>query len=144
MFNNNIQMNSSSSLHPSTGHISQLKEEEKVIIRRPTNHNEISIMENVWNEMKYKIDMIKLNKHLDIPTIILGAIIPYAIQLITDYVNHNELNIFPLIICIVLYIISNWLSKKFPILGKDDTEGNSIHLNDLKRLVEQADSTETS
>jgi len=142
MFNNNIKMNSSSSLPPSTGHISHLKEEENVIIRRPTNHNEISIMENVWNDIKYKVAMIKLQKHLDIPTIILGAIIPYTIELFTDYVNNRDLNFFPLLICIILYIIFKWLSKKIPILDSDNTEANSIHLNDLKRLIEQADYTE--
>ena len=42
--------------------IKHVEREEKITIRRPTNHNEISLMENDWLRIKDKINSISLRK----------------------------------------------------------------------------------
>lgn len=143
MANDNIstQQNTTSTISPNTTHITQLTENEDVMIRRPANHNEISIMENDWNQIRRKVNKLQISKHFNIPDIILGAIFPYAIDVIGSCLNKDEPNCIPLIICIVLYILSTWLAKKIPILGSDNSEANAVHLNDLNELLDQADSS---
>lgn len=141
MTNDNIstQLNATSTLSPNIASITT--ESENVIIRRPANHNEISIMENDWKQIRRKVNSLQISKHFNIPDIILGAIIPYAIEIIGNWINKKEPSYLPLIICIILYIIASWLAKKFPILGSDNSEANSVHLNDLNTLLDQADSS---
>ena len=143
MANDNIstQQNTTSTFSPTANTITQLTESEDVTIKRPANHNEISIMENDWKEIRRKVNKLQISKHFNILDIILGAVIPYAIDIIGSYLNNQNPNYLPLIICIVLYVLSTWLAKKFPILGSDNSEANSVHLNDLNDLLDQADSS---
>ena len=143
MANDNIStlQNTTSTILPNTTNITQLTESEDVTIRRPANHNEISIMENDWKQIRRKVNKLHISKHFNIPDIILGSIFPYAIDVINSILNSNEPNYLPLVICIVLYLISTWLAKKFPILGSDNSETNIVHLNDLNELLDQADSS---
>lgn len=143
MANDNIstQQNTTSTFSPTANTITQLTESEDVTIKRPANHNEISIMENDWKQIRRKVNKLQISKLFNIPDIILGAIIPYAIDIIGGYLNNQNPNYLPLIICIVLYVLSTWLAKKFPILGSDNSEANSVHLNDLNNLLDQADSS---
>ena len=143
MANVNIstQQNTTSTFSPTANTITQLTESEDVTIKRPANHNEISIMENDWKQIRRKVNKLQISKLFNIPDIILGAIIPYAIDIIGGYLNNQNPNYLPLIICIVLYVLSTWLAKKFPILGSDNSEANSVHLNDLNNLLDQADSS---
>ena len=143
MANDNIstQQNTTSTFSPTANTTTQLTESEDVTIKRPANHNEISIMENDWKQIRRKVNKLQISKHFNIPDIILGAVIPYAIDIIGSYLNNQNPNYLPLIICIVLYVLSTWLAKKFPILGSDNSEANSVHLNDLNDLLDQADSS---
>lgn len=143
MANDNIstQQNTTSTFSPTANTITQLTESEDVTIKRPANHNEISIMENDWKQIRRKVNKLQISKHFNILDIILGAVIPYAIDIIGSYLNNQNPNYLPLIICIVLYVLSTWLAKKFPILGSDNSEANSVHLNDLNDLLDQADSS---
>ena len=143
MANDNIstQQNTTSTFSPTANTITQLTESEAVTIKRPANHNEISIMENDWKQIRRKVNKLQISKHFNIPDIILGAIIPYAIDLIGSYLNEQTPNYLPLFICIIQYVLSTWLAKKFPILGSDNSEANSVHLNDLNELLDQADSS---
>ena len=145
MTNDNIStlQNATSTISPNTTNITQLTESEDVTIRRPANHNEISIMENDWRQIRRKVDKLHISKHFNIPDILLGAIFPYAIEVISSHLNSKTPNYLPLFICIVLYIISTWLAKKIPILGADNSETNMVHLNDLNELLDHADSSDS-
>ena len=120
--------------------IKHVEQDEKVTIRRPTNHNEISLMENDWIRIKDKINSIKLKRKIDASSLVVGAIIPYAIDIVVDYCTQKTPNYFPLVICTVLLIIVKKLAKVVPWLGDDNTAENSVHLFDLKKLVQQAES----
>ncbi len=75
-------------------------------------------------QIRRKVNKLQISKHFNILDIILGAVIPYAIDIIGSYLNNQNPNYLPLIICIVLYVLSTWLAKKFPILGSDNSEAN--------------------
>ena len=98
MANDNIstQQNTTSTFSPTANTITQLTESEDVTIKRPANHNEISIMENDWKQIRRKVNKLQISKHFNIPDIILGS---------------------------------------------DNSEANSVHLNDLNDLLDQADSS---
>lgn len=77
------------------GTITKLEQKEKVTIKRAANHNEISIMESNWTQIKRKIKLISLQKRLDINAILTGAAIPYAIDIINDHIHKESPNYFP-------------------------------------------------
>ena len=137
--NISVQQDTESTISPNSTSNIQLTETEDVTIRRFANHNEVAIMENDWRQIKRKINKLKIAKHLNIPNIVLGAIIPYTIDVICSFLNKQEPNYFPLIICIVILVISTMIAKIFPILGSDNSEENMVHLNDLKYLLNQVD-----
>lgn len=139
--NINTQQNTVSTFSPTTNVITQLTESEDVTIRRPANHNEISIMENDWKQIRRKVNKLQISKHYDIPKIILGTIIPYVIDVIANRLNNQNPNYLPLIVCLALFILSIPVAKQFPILGSDNSEANLVHLNDLNDLLDQADSS---
>lgn len=114
MANDNIRIeNSNISNVNSSSNIAQVRENENIIISRPANHNEISIMEKDWKLIRNKVNKIKIQHHLNLSDIIIGAFIPYCIDIITSYVVGETPNYFPAFICIGLYILIKWLSKKF-------------------------------
>lgn len=119
--------------------IKHVESEETITIRRPTNHNEISLMENDWLRIKDKINSISLRKRFDVSAIIVGAIIPYTIDIVADYCNQKTPNYFPLVICVVLFIVTRALAKYIPWIGDDNTTENKVHLEDLKKTVIQAE-----
>lgn len=121
------------------GQISHLAHSETVTIYRPANHNEVSIMESTWRQIKRKANSISLKAHLDISSIIIGALIPYLLDIITDYCNKTSPNYFPIAICGALLFFTNWLSKKVPFFGSDNTAKNQVHLEDLKALIDEVD-----
>ena len=110
---------------------------QTIHIVRPANHNEISIMESDWNQIKYKINSIQLKKHLDISSLLIGVFIPYIIDLIGSYAKDESPDYLPVIICTLLYVLFHFLSKKIPFLGEDVTSENIIHLSDVKSLIKQ-------
>lgn len=145
MANDNIRIeNSNISNINSSSNIAQVRENENIIISRPANHNEISIMEKDWKLIRNKVNKIKIQHHLNLSDIIIGAFIPYCIDIITSYVVGETPNYFPAFICIGLYILIKWLSKKFSFLASDNTDTNIVHLQELNELLDQADSSETS
>lgn len=143
--NDNIRIENSNIPNiSSSSSIAQVKENENIIISRPANHNEISIMENDWKLIRNKVNKIKIQPHLNLPDIIIGAFIPYCIDIIVSYATGKTPNYFPAFICIVLYILIKWLSKKFLFLTSDNTDTNIVHLQELNELLDQADSSKTN
>ena len=62
MANDNIstQQNTTSTFSPTANTITQLTESEDVTIKRPANHNEISIMENDWKQIRRKVNKLQI------------------------------------------------------------------------------------
>ncbi|MBQ9762335.1 MAG: hypothetical protein IJV82_04570 [Oscillospiraceae bacterium] len=121
------------------GEIKKVEQDETVTIKRPTNHNEISLMENDWALIKDKANSIALKRKFDLSTVIAGAIIPYTIDIIADFINKTDPNYFPLAICIVLLVLVKVFARKLPWIGDDNMIENRVHLNDLKRKISQVD-----
>ena len=61
--NDNIRIENSNIPNiSSSSSIAQVKENENIIISRPANHNEISIMENDWKLIRNKVNKIKIQR----------------------------------------------------------------------------------
>ena len=117
--------------------ITKMEKTEKVIIRQTANHNEVSIMESTWIQIKRKINLISFKKRIDISSILIGTMIPYAIDIINDYINKASPNYFPFFICCLLLVASKYI----PCFSKDVASNNKVHLEDLKNYIEQVDDT---
>lgn len=122
-----------------SGEIKKVEQDETVTIKRPTNHNEISLMENDWALIKDKANSITLKQRLDLSAVIAGAIIPYTIDIISDYVGEKTPNYFPLVICLVLLVLVKVFVRKIPWIGEDNMTENRVHLDDLKKKISQVD-----
>ena len=127
-------------LSDASGDIKQVEQDETVIIRRPANHNEISLMENDWALIKDKINSISLQNGFDFSAVIVGAFIPYAIDIISDYVAKKTPNFFPLAVCVILLVVVKFLGKFIPWMGEDNLVENRVHLGDLKKIITKVDS----
>ena len=135
-----ISVSSDDSLIPSdSGTITPLEQEEKITIKRATNHNEISSMESNWEQIKRKVKAISLKRGFDPIPVLVGAAIPYAIDIISDYVDEAAPNYFPFFICVLLMVICKLLSKIVPFLHENDYAINQVHLQDLDHLLKQID-----
>lgn len=121
--------------------IKKIEQDETVTIKRPVNHNEVSLMENDWQRIKDKINAITLKKRIDLSAIVVGAIIPYSIDIVVDFINNENPNFFPLFICVVLLIVIRFLTRCVPWLGEDQATENKVHLEDLKNMVTYVESS---
>lgn len=111
-------------------------------IERTANHTEISIMKTQWNSICRKIQNIKIKKFtLNLQEIIIGATIPYIIDVFADYLANRTPNYFPVFICIVLLLISIVAKKSIPFCN-DYSKENRIHLDDIKEIIEEIDKME--
>lgn len=138
----NISVSEEPSIVPQGGGtITKMEQNEKVTIKRTANHNEVSIMENIWIEIKRKVNLISLEKGIDVSPIIIGAMIPYIVDIISDKINRVDPDYFPFFVCCILLVICKWASKHIPWFSEDLTSNNKIHLEDLKNYIEQVDST---
>ena len=136
--NNMIHVTSKDSvIAPDSGSITHLEQDEKVTIKRAANHDELSMMESNWNQIKRKINAISLKRTFDVNAVLVGAAIPYAIEIISDYVNKKAPNYFPFFICVFLMVVVKLLSKCVPFLGENNSSVNVVHLDDLKHLIQQ-------
>lgn len=141
MIDGQTVMNTTTSNMLEQGNIKTIEHDETVTIRRPTNHNEISMMENDWQGIKRKIYALSLKKGLNLSAVVLGAMVPYAIDIIADFINNKSPNYFPLIICVILLILVHFFAKYIPFIGDDQIAENKVHLEDLKNIVRQVDSS---
>ncbi len=123
------------------GSIKTIEHDETVTIRRPTNHTEISMMENDWQSIKGKIHALSLKKRLNLSAVVFGAMVPYCIDIIADFINNTSPNYFPFIICVILLVLVNFLAKYIPFIGDDQIAENKVHLEDLKKMIAQVDSS---
>ena len=138
-----ISVSSANSVLPTdSGTITKLEQEETVTIKRATNHNELSMMESNWLQIKRKINLISLQKRIDVNAILIGAAIPYAIDIITDYIAGKTPNYFPFFICVLLMVACKFLAKIIPYLSEDISAINKVHLDDLQNLVEQVEKSQ--
>ena len=121
--------------------ITQVKEDEVIIINRPANHNEISIMENDWSLIRDKVSRIKIRSGIKWSEIIIGAMIPYIIEIISCLCRHETPNYFPVIICLILYVMLHFISSRIPSFSPNCDDINKIHLQELNELLDRADSS---
>lgn len=139
--NINFEQSTASTFSSSPGNISTLRENEDVIISRPANHNEISIMESQWKQIRNKVNKIQLKRHIDFSDLFIGALIPYCIDIVSSIIAQKEPNYFPAFVCIILFIGYKWLAKKLSIFSTDNMDTNIMHLQELNELLDQADSS---
>lgn len=130
---------------PNTGGLfteNQSKFTTTYTLERTANHTEISIMKTQWNNICKKIHAIKINKFtLNLREVIIGASIPYIINIFSDYLGQKTPNYFPIFVCIVLLLITLIVKKFIPICNDYSAE-NQIRLDDLKEMIEEIDSLE--
>lgn len=111
-------------------------------IERTANHTEISIMKTQWKNICKKFNSIKFKKFtLNMQEIVIGAAIPYIIDVISDYCNQKEPNYFPIFVCFILLLVSFIVTKAFPFCN-DNSKENEIYLNDIKGIIEEIDNME--
>lgn len=108
-------------------------------IKRKTSHDEIAIMESDWDYLKKKINRITISKGLNIPNILIGVVIPYAISVIDSIVKNEQANYLPLVVSLVLFIITYFVSLKLKVIGDGNSNDNRIHLEDLKEKINEID-----
>lgn len=112
------------------------------ILERTANHTEISIMKTQWNNICKKIHAIKIKRFtFNFQEIIIGAVIPYAIDILSDYARGKTPNYFPVFICALLFFANSVVKKIIPIFNDYSTE-NQIHLEDLKEIIDEIDKIE--
>ena len=100
------------------------------------NHDEISLLKSDWETIKRKINLLSFRKSGDPFSAVVGASVPYALDILTSWVDHTPPNYPPFFLCILLMIACKLLSE---LLGADPTAANLVHLEDLKNLIEQID-----
>lgn len=121
------------------GHISHNTSESITTykVKKTANHTEISIMKSQWDIICKKINKIK-NKsfNINLYELIIGAIIPYVINIITDFHQGKQPEYFPILICMVLLVIAFFIKKVSPFFHDNSVE-NNIHLNDIKDIISE-------
>lgn len=115
-----------------SGQIHILEEDEKISIKRATNHNELSIMESDWKELNYKVNSIRFSKIYWIPQMILGAAVSYFVDGVMYWRKGEDVKYLPLVICLALYVLFTIFIK-----NKTDDTSNQVHLNDVKRILKR-------
>lgn len=107
-------------------------------IEKTANHTEISIMKSQWKLICTKVNRIKLGKwNINFKEIIIGATLPYGFDIISSYRSGESPDYFPVIICILLYIIVGFFVSKFPSLQGDNSERNALQLQEIKEIIEE-------
>lgn len=112
---------------------------EYTVNRTPkTNHNEVIILSQDWEEIKDKTNKIKfVTFSINAYELIIGAMVPNLLDSMKtkDYSG--------VILCILLLIIV-WVLRKIPILNKilgaNNASENQIHLDDIKSKIKRIDS----
>lgn len=137
----NLTRDTNSVVSPDNTVITPLETDEKITIRRPANHNEISIIESDWKQISRKINLIKLKKRFDIENLLWGASIPYLLDVIEAWIHSKEPDYLPLLICIILIPVIQKAAKYISFIGEDLTSINEVHLNDIKDIITRIDAT---
>lgn len=143
MSKDNIQIEAqdATTVKSTTGKISHVTETENVMIRRPVNHNEVSIMEDDLNRIREKANKINLNQAVNLPSLIGGAAIPYAIEIFADMAKGEDPSYFGFFVCVLLLIIAVWLSNKIPVLGNGNSAENKVYLKDVQDFLNKTDTS---
>ncbi len=114
---------------------------ETVIISRPANHNEISIMEVTWNQIKNKINKITIKTPFDWYSVLIGALIPFIIDFCVDIYNRRKIELVPVFIYLLFFVIYATASRFFNYSANKTAETNKVHLDDIIDLMNSADSS---
>lgn len=137
MFNNN----SGNTYTPRQGSISTNTSESTTTftIEKTANHTEISIMKSQWMLICKKINNMKYKSFtINIYELIIGASLPYVIDIIRDCHNDKQPDYFPIFICFILFVIASFIKNYIPFFNDNSTE-NDIHLNDIKDIITEID-----
>lgn len=140
MFNNNPQ----NTYTPRQGSISTNTSESTTTykIEKTANHTEISIMKSQWSMICKKINNIKYKSFvINIYELIIGASIPYIIEVFMDYCRGEQPDYFPIFICLLILAITPVVKKFVPIFNDNSIE-NDIHLNDIKDIINEIDKSQ--
>lgn len=140
MFNNSL----TNTYLPPQGHISTNPSESTTTfkIEKTANHTEISIMKSQWNLICKKINSIRYkNFTVNVYELIIGASVPYIIDVFKAYHAGQQPDYFPIFICLVLLVITSIIKKYIPIFNDNSTE-NAIHLNDIKDIIKEIDKSQ--
>ena len=102
-----------------------------------TNHNEIIILSQDWEEIKDKTNKIQfIDFSINANELVIGAMIPNLLE------SFDTKDFSGVAWCIVL-LIAIWLLKKIPtlnkILGANNDSENKIHLDDIKSKISRID-----
>ena len=116
-----------------------IQQTDKVFIWRSTNHNELAIMENDWNFIKQKVDKIVIRRSFDWKVFIYGLAFPYIIDIFVKLIHSEQVDVLPVFICAIAYIILWLASFKVDKLKKNNDEENIIHLEDIKTKLRDID-----
>lgn len=117
-----------------------VKKKQDTYVYQEDNQYFITLSDKTWDRIIYKVNNIKIKKHFDLSSYIIGAIIPISINIVCDYFDKlKTVDYFPFFICGVLYIISKALERFCPFFSSDNTKVNISHLEELKTILEQAD-----
>ena len=101
------------------------------------NHTEISLMKSQWVLICKKIAAIQANKcPINLQELIVGASIPYMIDIFKDLSSQQSPDFLPFFICMLLLFLSTLL-KKFSSYFSDHSTENSLHLSDLTALIDE-------
>lgn len=135
---------SSNTYIPPHGHISTTPSESTTTftIEKTANHTEISIMKSQWNLICKKISRIKIkNFTVNVYELIIGASIPYIIDIFKAYQSGQQPDYFPIFICLIIFGIT-FIVKKYIPLFNDNSAENTIHLNDIKDIIDELNKNE--
>lgn len=130
---------------PPHGHISTTPSESTTTftIEKTANHTEISIMKSQWNLICKKISKIEIkNFTINVYELIIGASIPYIIDVFKAYQSGQQPDYFPIFICLIILGIASIVKKYIPFFN-DNSAQNTIHLNDIKDIIDELNINET-
>lgn len=63
----------------------------------------------------------------------------FEVSVIDSIVKNEQANYLPLVVSLVLFIITYFVSLKLKVIGDGNSNDNRIHLEDLKEKINEID-----
>lgn len=135
-----IAVNAAPVIEAEKGNVNVQEHSEMVTTLNRANHNEIRIMETDLDLIRDAAESIGFGPKVDPSSIVIGALIPCAIELASAALSENVTpNFWPIVICGAVYILVNFLEKK-GCIHTANSEVNKTYLAQIQKTLKRIES----